>query len=199
MLFAAGAVAWEQWLAGRPAGQARWGRVATWAALGLSAVVALALMTPIAPVNSPLWNVSNSVHDNFREQIGWPELVEAVAQIYHDLPQDEQAQTGILTGNYGEAGAINLYGPEYGLPRAISGVNSLWLRGYGDPPPTQVIVLGYLQEEAGHYFAACSHAGTITNRFDVANEETTYNPEIWLCREPRLPWSELWPQLQRFG
>jgi hypothetical protein len=42
---------------------------------------------------------------------------------------------GILAGNYGEAGAINLYGPAYDLPEAISGINSYWLRGYGDPPP----------------------------------------------------------------
>jgi hypothetical protein len=42
---------------------------------------------------------------------------------------------GILAGNYGEAGAINLYGPAYGLPEAMSGINSYWLCGYGDPPP----------------------------------------------------------------
>jgi hypothetical protein len=35
-----------------------------------------------------------------------------------------------------------LYGPAYGLPEAISGINTYWLRGYGDPPPQTVIVLG---------------------------------------------------------
>jgi 4-amino-4-deoxy-L-arabinose transferase-like glycosyltransferase len=198
MLFAGGAVAWERWLSTRPAGQARWGRSATWVALGLGAVSSLVLMTPIAPVNSPLWDVTSSVHDNFREQIGWPELVETVAQIYNSLPAEERSQTGILTGNYGEAGAINLYGPAYGLPRAISGVNSHWLRGYGDPAPAQVIVLGYSQERAEAFFAECSHVGLVTNRYDVANEETGH-PDIWLCREPRLPWDELWPRMQSFG
>jgi hypothetical protein len=166
--------------------------------LALGALSSLVLMTPIAPVNSPLWEVTSGVHDNFREQIGWPELVETVAQIYNSLPAEERSQTGILTGNYGEAGAINLYGPVYGLPRAISGVNSHWLRGYGDPAPAQVIVLGYPQERAEAFFESCSHVGIVTNRYDVANEETEH-PDIWLCREPRLPWEELWPRMQGFG
>lgn len=198
MLLATGAVAWEQWLAQRPAGQARWGRGLTWVALALSLVMAIVLMTPIAPVNSPLWEVSNSTHDNFREQIGWPDLVATVAEIYHALPEEEQAQTGILTGNYGEAGAINFYGSEYGLPRAISPVNTMWLRGFSDPPPEQVIVLGFREAEALAFFNECSRVGEVTNRFGVENEETA-QPDIWLCRQPRLPWQELWPQMRRFG
>lgn len=160
--------------------------------------VALILMTPIAPVNSPLWDVTNSVHDNFREQIGWTELTKTVAEIYHALPDNEQARTGILTGNYGEAGAINLYGPDYGLPRAISGVNSMWLRGYGDPAPTQVIVVGYARERGEQFFASCRLVGNVTNRFGVENEETQ-RPQIWLCSEPLRPWEEMWPQMQAFG
>src|SRR3546814_14130345 len=54
----------------------------------------------------------------------------------------ERASTAIYANNYGEAGAINRYGPAYGLPTAISGINSYWARGYGDVPPTTVIVLG---------------------------------------------------------
>jgi hypothetical protein len=199
MLYAAGAVTWEHWLNTRPQGRARVWKAATWAAVGLSVLVAVGLMTPVAPVNSPLWEISSSVHDNFSEQIGWPELVETVAQIYNGLPEEERAQTGILTGNYGEAGAINLYGSEYGLPRAISGVNSLWLRGYGDPAPEQVIVLGFTQEAAEQFFESCTQVGQVTNRFNVENEETEDHPTIWLCRQPRLPWEQMWPQMQHFG
>jgi hypothetical protein len=198
MLLAAGAVTWEQWLASRATTQARMWRISTWVALGVSLAIALILMTPIAPVNSPLWEVSNAVHDNFREEIGWPEMVDTVAQIYRELPEGERQQTGILAGNYGEAGAINLYGPTLGLPRAISGVNSMWFRGYGDPAPAQVIVLGYPKEIAEEFFAECSQVGEVTNRFGIKNEESA-RPQIWLCREPRLPWNELWPSMQRFG
>jgi hypothetical protein len=198
MLLAAGAVVWEGWLAARSRGVARTGRITTWVGLGVSLAIALALMTPIGPINSPLWEIKNEVHDNFREQIGWTDLTDTVAEIYFALPEAERASTGILTGNYGEAGALNLYGPERGLPRAISGVNSLWLRGYGDPAPAQVIVLGYPRERAEQFFAACEEVGKVSNAYGVENEETD-QPQIWLCREPRAPWAELWPRMQSFG
>ena len=62
-------------------------------------------------------------------------VVQEVATIYHALPPEQRAGTAILTANYGEAGAVDLYGGALGLPPAISGINSYWLRGYGDPPP----------------------------------------------------------------
>jgi hypothetical protein len=80
------------------------------------------LALPLAPLHSPGWELTAGVHDVFREEIGWPELAAAVADIYHGLPAEEQAQTAILAGNYGEAGAVNLYGPAHGLPEAISGI-----------------------------------------------------------------------------
>jgi hypothetical protein len=167
--------------------------------LALGGLFSGALGLPIAPVNSGLWQVTQEVHDNFAEQIGWPELVEAVAAIYAALPDAEKPQTGILAGNYGEAGAINLYGPAYGLPEAISGVNSYWLRGYGDPPPQTLIVLGFTRDQAGQLFSRCELAGRVTNRYGVENEETTNHPDIFICRDLRRPWPELWPQLRRFG
>jgi hypothetical protein len=139
------------------------------------------------------------VHDNFVEEIGWPELVETVAGIYNSLPEAERARAGILAANYGEAGAVNLYGPRYGLPQAISGINSYWLRGYGDPPPETLIVLGFSAQTTGELFVDCSPAGRVTNRYGVENEETRFHPEIFLCREPRLPWPALWQALRSFG
>jgi len=70
-------------------------------------------------------------------------MTEAVARTRDTLPRTEQTWLGILAGDAGEAGALNLYGPAYGLPRAISGSNSHWLRGYGEPPPQTVIAVGF--------------------------------------------------------
>jgi hypothetical protein len=58
-------------------------------------------MLPIAPINSPLWEISSKVHDNFTEQIGWDELVETVAAVYHAIPENDRARTAILAANYG--------------------------------------------------------------------------------------------------
>lgn len=199
MLLAAGAVWAERWLqtlAPRPAQ-----RVRSTVTIGLAvgAVISALLTLPLTPVNSPMWQIADSVHENFREMVGWPELVETVADIYATLPAEEQAHTAILTGNYGEMGAINLYGPAYGLPQAISGINSAWERGYGDPPPQTVIILGYGQEAAHRLFQGCQVVGQVTNRYGIENEESSWRPTIMLCQAPKQPWPELWPHLRSFG
>lgn len=199
MLLAAGAVWWEKWLKTLSPGAARQMRHTTVVALAVGIVIAIPLSLPVSPINSTVWQIANGINDNFREMIGWPELVETVAAIYHELPATEQAQTAILTANYGQLGAINLYGPAYGLPEAISGINSAWERGYGDPPPQTVILLGFGTEGASRLFRSCEVAGRVTNRYDVANEESSWQPIIMLCRQPRQPWPDLWPHLRSFG
>ncbi len=199
MLFAGGAVVVEQWLTSWPATRARVVQGIIWVAFAIGGAVFATVALPIAPVNSRLWNVVSEINGELKEEIGWPELVETVAGIYAALPADEKPLAGILTGNYGEAGAINLYGPGYGLPEAISGVNSYWLRGYGDPAPQTLIVVGIESTQAWSLFESCNRAGLITNRYGVRNEETKDHPVILLCRGPRRPWPELWKRLRSFG
>jgi 4-amino-4-deoxy-L-arabinose transferase-like glycosyltransferase len=199
MLIAAGAVLMEQWLALLRATHARLIRAIAWVALAVSGAFFAGLALPVAPVNSAWWDLANGINGELREEIGWPELVETVAGIYAALPAQDKPQAGILTGNYGEAGAINLYGPAYGLPKAISGINSYWLRGYGDPPPQTLIVTGFSGVEAYRVFEACQPAGLITNRYGVRNEETRDHSVILLCRGLRGSWPELWKSLRSFG
>ena len=168
--------------------------------LAIGGLAVGALVLPLAPVNSPWWDVASGINGEFREEIGWPELAEAVAGIYAALPAEEKSRAGILAGNYGEAGAINLYGPAYGLPTAISGINSYWLRGYGDPPPQILIVVGFSRETIERFFETCSSlCGQVTNRYGVKNEETTDYPGIFVCRGLRQPWPELWKHFRWFG
>lgn len=172
---------------------------ATWVLLAIGAVMGAMLMLPLAPINSSVWKTTAEVHDNFSEQLGWPELTAEVARIYRSLPENEQAQTGVFAGNYGEAGAINFYGPSHGLPTAISGVNSYWYRGYGNPPPETLIVLGSEKDRAEQFFRRCEVAGRNTNRYGIENEESRDHPLILLCREPLFDWDDIWPQLRGFG
>lgn len=198
MLFAAGAVAWQGWVEKLSAQSARLVTGATWGVIGIGAVIGGALSLPIAPINSPLWNVTREIHDIFTEQIGWHEMIQTVAGIYDELPEEEKAGTGILAGENDEAAALNLYGGEYGLPTAISGSNTFWLRSYSEPPPEVLIVVGFTQENVASLFNECAVAGTITNDYDVENDLRN-PPDIFVCRNPRLPWDELWDRLQRFS
>jgi 4-amino-4-deoxy-L-arabinose transferase-like glycosyltransferase len=199
MLLAAGAVWGEQWVASLSAGWARLVRGLTWSALAAGGVMIAVVVLPLAPVNSSLWDAVSKVNDNFREEIGWPDLVETVANIRNSLPAEERERVGILAGNYGEAGAIDLYGPAYGLPRAISGIDSYWLRGYPDPPPQTLILVGFTRDFAEQFFESCELAGHNTNRDGVKNEETTQHPDIFVCQGLRQPWPEFWKHFRYYG
>jgi hypothetical protein len=57
-------------------------------------------------------------------------MTTTVASVYNSLPPRKIRATAIFASNYGEAGAINLFGPAMGLPHAVSGHNSYypWVR-----------------------------------------------------------------------
>jgi hypothetical protein len=168
--------------------------------LTIAGLAALALSTPIAPLNSAWWKLIDQVNPQvFREEIGWPELVQQIAGIRDTLPAEERSRLGILVSNYGEAGAINLYGPAYNLPTAISGIDSYWLWGYGDPPPQTVIVVGFKSGTPNSWFQSCTAAGSITNPYGIKNEETSNHSEILLCRDLLYPWPTFWKKFRWFS
>lgn len=154
---------------------------------------------PLPAAGSPSFYSLVSDNDDLAEEIGWPELAREVARIYATIPALERPRTGILCGNYGEAGAIDLYGPALGLPPAISGVNSYWLRGPGDPAPNTLIVVGATRARLETRCASVELAGHVTNQWNVKNEETERHPDIFVCRGLKQPLTTLWPGLRSFG
>lgn len=199
MLYAAGSVGGEQWLRSLRRGFAVPVRVFVWSALLLDIAVAGAFFLPIAPVHSAWWNVAVKVNGDFREEFGWQELAATVATIRDSLPAQDRARLGILAGNYGEAGAIDLYGPSYRLPPAISGINSFWQHGYGNPPPQTLIVVGMSRRFLDANFVSCQIAGHTWNRYGVQNEETRDHPDIFVCRGLRRRWPDFWKDFRYYG
>src|SRR4029077_9352321 len=147
----------------------------------------VAIALPIAPINSRWGRIAIGINHNFGDAIGWPELVQTLAQIRNSLPETQRARAGILAANYGEAGAINLMGPQYGLPPVISGGNSLPAHGYGNAPGTGVVG-GYSRQVVAQNFGACQLLAKIWNEFGVENEETHDHPDIFVCRGLKQNW-----------
>ena len=200
MLLATGAVWGEQWVNSLSARSALTVRRTTWRVLAVAGLSTAAVTLPIAPLNSGWWRVADSMNGgNFNMQIGWPELVETVAKIRDSLHIKDRARLGILAGDEGEAGAVNLYGPAYGLPRAISGMNSNWLRGYGDPPPQTVIVLGEHRDFVEQNFKSCELVGRLTNRYGIENATIAGYADVFVCRNLRQPWPDFWKNFRYYG
>ncbi len=200
MLYAAGSVWGERWVEKlAPPLRLRAVHAPIAGALGLSILGGMAVALPIAPLQSAWFRVANKINVTLRDEVGWQDLAATLAKVRGSLPEQDQARLGILAENYGEVGAINLYGPDYGLPRAISGVNSSWERGYGDPPPQSLIVVGFSREFVAANFTACHLAAQVTNAYGVVNEETTERKDIFVCGPPRNGWPAFWQNFQYYA
>ena len=198
VLIAMGAVTSERWLVRIPLWTQRTIEAVFFAGLFTCGAYFFAGWVPFS-ASGPLRDFALKHSEDLREEIGWDELVKSVAVVRDSLPPDQQAGLGILVGNYGEQGAIELFGPAYHLPPPISMTNSAWLRGYPSPPPSTVIVIGSTREWADKNFTACRWAGHIGNSLGVQNEESKYHSDFFLCGPPRQPWPVFWNDHERFG
>jgi hypothetical protein len=127
------------------------------------------------------------------EQIGWPELVRTVEGVVGSLSPADQARAMILTGNYGEAGALQLLGT--GLPPVYSGHNAYW--DWGPPPADRDVVIHVGDWPASfwsRYFADCAVAATIENDLGIDNQEA--GQHIYVCRGMYEPWATIWPEFR---
>jgi Dolichyl-phosphate-mannose-protein mannosyltransferase len=165
----------------------------------IGGLCAASFTLPVMPVNSFWWKLADNIHQLYRDEVGWPEMVKTVADIRDTVPVEERSRLGILAANYGEASAINIYGPTYKLPHAISGMDSFWLWGYSNPPPETVIVVGLEPSYAYSLFETCSIVGTTANPYGIQNIESQYFPEILLCQHLRQPWEQFWKSFRSFG
>ncbi len=165
--------------------------------LGLSGAVAAVLMLPVLPVS---WLSSTPIVDvnyDAGETVGWPAFAATLAEVHDALPPAERASAVVLTGNYGEAGAVERFGPALGLPQAYSGHNAFWSWGPPADGSGPVIAVGPPEATLRELFADVEPVATIDNGVALDNDEQ--GGTVWLCREPLQPWEDTWPALHRLG
>jgi 4-amino-4-deoxy-L-arabinose transferase-like glycosyltransferase len=200
MLMAAGAAWGEGWVGTRnPRAQKVAVRIVR-NSLAIGALVVFALTLPIPPIQSAWWRFAEVTNGhNFSMELGWPELAATVAHVRDSLPAEERSGVRVMAGDEGEAGAVNLYGRAYGLHEAISGMNSNWLRGYGNPPPQTVIAVGFRKTELDKIFASCEMAGQVSNSYGILNAALGDRTAVYVCRNIREPWPEFWKSFEYYG
>ena len=199
-MLAAGGVVWWEGRLTRMTNQrgARLWRRTTWGILSLFAAFLIAVELPVAPLGSAWWDVVSNSNEQLKSEVGWPQLAQQVAKVYNSLPPDERSGAAILAASSGEIGSIDLYGPAYGLPRVISGFDSYWAYGYGNPPPKTVVVVGFPPSLLAE-FQDCRMFAPITTPFNIQNEETSNHRAIYVCHNLIPPWPEFWGHFQYFG
>ena len=181
MLFAAGGVLWEAWLA---APRLQWIKPA-WAALMVIAGAILAPFAfPLLPVEAYI-RYSQALHFQppkietyklgplpqiFADEFGWEEMARAVAGVYNSLPPDARPGTAIFGQNYGQAGAVDLFGTKYGLPNAISGHQSYFLWGPRGYTGESMIVMVGRQADLETKFATVQKMAHFSHPYSMPSE-----------------------------
>ena len=157
-------------------------------------------MLPVLPAADVGWTYT--VSGDSGESIGWPQLVQTVQKVWLSLPPAQRAHAVIFTANYGEAGAINELGRGYGLPTAVSGHNTEWWWGPGNPRATTVVAV--VPGDAPRYHAFLSRfftsvrpVATLSNPAGIRNQE--WDGHVYLCTGPKSPWAQLWPRMRHYN
>jgi 4-amino-4-deoxy-L-arabinose transferase-like glycosyltransferase len=166
-------------------------------ALAVSAAVSAVLFLPLVPVQQLADTPIVAINYDAGETVGWPVFAQTIAGVYAGLPAEERAGAIVLARNYGEAGAVDHYRAELGLPRVYSGHNTYYL--WGPPPETSgtTIVIGYTQDQLRRWFGSVELAARIDNGVGLDNDEE--GVPVWVCRKRLAPWAQLWPELRRYG
>jgi 4-amino-4-deoxy-L-arabinose transferase-like glycosyltransferase len=132
---------------------------------------------------------------DYADMLGWEDQVRAVAAAYQSLPAEKQARAVLVASNYGEAGALEFYGPRHGLPQRVllPGSIVLWRPSPGGPSDV-VVTVGIPPEVLERYLGSVR----LVRRFDYAwmvDEER--NVPICIAESPNQSVQDVWAPPKR--
>ena len=190
-LLAAGAEPTVDWARRRPRH-----RILLTAGFVLS-LTALPVTLPLLPAGVVHRTPIVAFNYDVGETIGWPPVVDEVARVYGRLPSDTKQSTAIVASNYGEAGAVDRFGPQLGLPHVFGVQNAYWLWG---PPPasaTAFLAIGFDKAKLAGACRTLTLETRLNNLLDINDDEQ--GQPVWRCSGLLTPWSSLWPRLRDYG
>jgi dolichyl-phosphate-mannose-protein mannosyltransferase len=208
VLFAAGAVSFEQIVEMNH--RRAWLKPAYVALLVVGGIVIAPLAVPILPLQATVSYVrslsgtdvksekfdTGVLPQHFADRFGWEEMAAKAGEIYHSLPAADQASACIFAGNYGEAGALEFYGPRYGLPHVISGHNNYYIWGPDGCSGENVILIGAGDlQDLQQVFSDVQEAGRTHCEYCMPYENDL---PIFVAHGLKAPLEQLWPGVKTF-
>jgi len=205
ILLAAGSVMWESWRV-RP--RWKWIMPAYITLMVVLAAVLAPAAVPVLPVETYVrYAISTHLQQPrietrrlgplpqlYADQFGWEEMVATVARAYHSLPPDVQVRTAIFGQNYGQAGAVDLFGSKYGLPKAISGHQSYYLWGPRGYTGESIIVMGDREEVLEKLFAVVEKVARVDHPYSMPDQHF----DVFYCRGLKGSLNEFWPNVKKW-
>jgi Dolichyl-phosphate-mannose-protein mannosyltransferase len=202
VLFASGAIALSDFIERK---SLKWLKPVTLVYVAFAGLIVMPLAIPVLPpeslikYSSTLGITPGSAEKNklgvlpqhFADRFGWEEMTEKVAATFNSLNPAEKQKTGVFARNYGEAGALNYYGLNFGLPRCMSGHNNHWLWGpLSDSIETLIIIGDFETEDLAESFGEFYQVDKTSNQYAMPFENDV---PIFVCRKFKKSIRELWP------
>jgi hypothetical protein len=209
-MLAAGAVAIEGWLRVLRRRRPSVGRAIAWATpavIVLLAAIVLPTILPLLPpevtarygsvlgmVQRPERGQSSPLPQLLADRTGWESGVEDVARVYRGLPADDQAKAVFFAPSYGQAGALEFYGPRLGLPdRVIGSHNSYWHWSVGRTNADVLIAVDPDPEMLRELFSNVWQAGVSRCEYCMTWRR---DEAIWVGRRSTGQLGRLWPRMR---
>ncbi|MGE3841218.1 MAG: glycosyltransferase family 39 protein [Vicinamibacterales bacterium] len=205
-LFALGAVVLERVSA--PAAW-RWLRPSLIVPIVVIGIIALPMALPVLPVDtfvryqaalglsprSEERQRMGALPQQYADMFGWEDMTALVAEAYHRLTPEERQRCRVFGQNYGEAGAIDVLGRRFGLPRALSGHNSYWLWGPDAGSWDVLIIVGGDSEDHARFFHEIEIVGQTRSQWSMPYERGL---NVSIARHPKMDVRQLWPMLKQY-
>jgi 4-amino-4-deoxy-L-arabinose transferase-like glycosyltransferase len=121
--------------------------------------------------------------------------VRSLTRAYRKLTPEERKGVGILTWSFGSTGAVNFFGPEAGLPPAIGVHNQYWLWGPESYSGEKLLVLTADGDLLRRWFARVEPVEEVDCAYCMP---FLGRASVYLCRKPRRPLRELWPEMKLY-
>ena len=159
--------------------------------------ILLPVILPVVPTSSLHSFNLDKLRQDFADTVGWPDLASQVAAVYDALPAVQRSTTSILTNNYGEAGAIDIYGGREHLPQAISAQLTFWYWKPANLDATTLVTVGFNPGDIAFFCGTVPRAGSVRMPDAIANQEA--GTLILVCTHLRESVKAAWPSLRGFN
>lgn len=131
----------------------------------------------------------------YADQFGWKEIVAETVVAWDQLSPEERPDCGIFAQDYGQAGAIDFFGPHYGLPASLSGHQTWYLWGPRGYSGNCMIVLDDRRENLEKLWNNVQYVGTSADNPYALEKEIP----VFICRGAKFgTLVELWPKLKKW-
>ena len=128
--------------------------------------------------------------DEYYTKEKWETTMLVLKSVYDSLPENEKQNCLIWGKHYGQAGAVNLFGESYNLPKAFSYHGSFYSWAPKGNMPNTVIALSY---QAGEFFQPYFEEVTLIQSIynPYADVEEELEQRIYICRNPKQDFGEM--------